>query len=201
MNYQRPSGIHRTYTTVSNSQFICTINQVCSAVEAREFLAIVRAEMPDASHHVYAFRVGYGNSVVEGMSDDGEPSGTAGPPVLAVLRGTQSGDIIIVITRYFGGIKLGTGGLVRAYTKAAQNGLATLKLEYNIIQKMLGVELPYPLYEPIKRLIQACKGTIEDESFDILVMLIVRMPLDSLKIFRQQLNELSAGQVNPIEFD
>jgi putative IMPACT (imprinted ancient) family translation regulator len=79
--------------------------------------------MPNASHHVYAFRVGHGNSIIEGMSDDGEPTGTAGPPVLAVLRGTQIGDIIVIVTRYFGGTKLGTGGLVRAYPEAAQIAL------------------------------------------------------------------------------
>ena len=90
--------------------------------EAKAFLAAVRAEMPDANHHVYAYRVGFGNSVIEGMSDDGEPSGTSGPPVLAVLRGSGIGDVIVVVTRYFGGTKLGTGGLVRAYSDAARAG-------------------------------------------------------------------------------
>ncbi len=94
--------------------------------EAKAFLAAVRAEMPDANHHVYAYRVGFGNSVIEGMSDDGEPSGTSGPPVLAVLRGSGIGDVIVVVTRYFGGTKLGTGGLVRAYSEGARAGLESL---------------------------------------------------------------------------
>jgi putative IMPACT (imprinted ancient) family translation regulator len=118
-----------------------------------------------------------------------------------VLRGTQIGDIIIVITRYFGGIKLGTGGLVRAYTEAAQNGIVTFKVEYNIIKRIVGIEMPYSLYEQIKRLIQTCEGTIEDESFDIKVMLMVKIPLDALKIFQKQLAELSAGQVKAIELE
>ena len=137
--------------------------------------------MPDASHHVYAFRVGFGNSVVEGMSDDGEPSGTAGPPVLAVLRGTKLGDIVMVIVRYFGGTKLGTGGLVRAYTEAAQNGLASLTTEYNIIKKTIGIDLPYSLYEKLKRLIQTYDAAIEDEIFDTKVTLIIKIPSTILK--------------------
>jgi uncharacterized YigZ family protein len=201
MNYERPSGISRTYTTVLNSRFICIINHAHSVVEARKFLVEMHTEMPDASHHVYAFRVGFGNSVVEGMSDDGEPSGTAGPPVLAVLRGTKLGDIIIVIVRYFGGTKLGTGGLVRAYTEAAQTGLASLVTEYNIIKKTVGVDIPYPFYEKLKRLIYASDGIIEDEFFDTKVTLIVKFPLDKLKTFDKDLTEASAGQITFVEFD
>src|SRR5512134_2891681 len=108
-----PAGQHRTDIVVVNSRFITTIAPAAMPEDAKRFIASIRAEMPDASHHVYAFRAGYGNSVIEGMSDDGEPSGTAGPPTLAVLRGAGIGDIVLVTTRYFGGTKLGTGGLVR----------------------------------------------------------------------------------------
>jgi uncharacterized YigZ family protein len=199
--YQRPIGFHRTETEVSNSRFICTIERVTSPAEVKSVLAKLRAEMPDASHHVYAFRVGYGNSVIEGMSDDGEPSGTAGPPVLAVLRGSQLGDILIVVTRYFGGTKLGTGGLVRAYGDAARTGLAELPTEYNIVKKMLGLEIPYPLYEQVKRLVAEHHGTIEDETFAADVTLIVQMPEDDIPAFTPALTDLTHGRVEPLLLD
>src|SRR6185295_20259621 len=95
--YLIPTQTHRVTTAVSNSRFLTTIGHVNTVDEAKAFLAAVRAEMPDANHHVYAYRVGYGNSVIEGMSDDGEPTGTAGPPTLAVLRGANIGDTLVVV--------------------------------------------------------------------------------------------------------
>lgn len=201
MNYERPSGISRTSTAVSNSRFICIINQACSVTEAREFIAEIRAEMPDASHHVYAFRIGFGNTVIEGMNDDGEPSGTAGPPLLAVLRGIGLGDIVIVVVRYFGGTKLGTGGLVRAYTESAQGGLENLSTEYNITKKTIGIDIPYSLYEQMKRLIHACEGVIEDEFFEGQVTLILKMPAYNVQAFETNLTELTNGQVVLVQFD
>ncbi len=200
-SYLRPSGFHRTETQVSNSRFICTIDRVTTAAEVKPYLARLRAEMPDASHHVYAFRIGYGNSVIEGMSDDGEPPGTAGPPVLAVLRGSPLGDILVAVTRYFGGTKLGTGGLVRAYGDAARQGLASLPTETNILKKMLGLEVPYPIYERVKRLIAEHQGAVEDETFAADVTLMVNMPVETIPAFTQALRELSNGQVEPVMLD
>jgi uncharacterized YigZ family protein len=154
--------------------------------------------MPDASHHVYAFRIGYGNSVIEGMSDDGEPSGTAGPPTLAVLRGTKLGDILVVTSRYFGGTKLGTGGLVRAYSDAARHALTTLKTEQKIPKKILGIELPYSLYEIVKRLVAQHHGTIQDETFAADVTMLVRFPVDDIPTFTAALTQISAGRLTPI---
>lgn len=145
--YLIPAQTHRINTAVSNSRFITTIGRVNTVEEAKSFLAAIRSEMPDANHHVYAYRVGFGNSVIESMSDDGEPSGTSGPPVMAVLRGSGIGDVVVVVTRYFGGTKLGTGGLVRAYGDAAREGLATLPTERKIEKATLGIELPYHYFE------------------------------------------------------
>ena len=88
--YPIPARTTRVETVVVNSRFIATIGRADTVAEARQFIQAARDEMPDATHHVYAFRVGYGGSVTEGMSDDGEPSGTSGPPVLAVLRGVSA---------------------------------------------------------------------------------------------------------------
>jgi uncharacterized YigZ family protein len=151
--------------------------------------------MPGASHHVYAFRAGYGKSVIEGMSDDGEPSGTAGPPILAVLRGTDIGDTIIVVTRYFGGTKLGTGGLIRAYSDAARNGLANLSTEANSIRKTLGVDVPYPIYQLVSRLVIQFGGVIEHKTFTTQIKLVIKIPIDNLDKFQQGLTDMTAGKV------
>lgn len=201
MDYRIPLETHRTEITVVNSRFITTIGYVQSADAAKQFLGDVRAEMPDASHHVYAFRIGFGNSITEGMSDDGEPSGTAGPPVMAVLRGAEIGDVIVVVTRYFGGTKLGTGGLVRAYGDAAREGLSTLKTVLNVRKQVVGIELPYPLYERVRRLISQFEGEIEDEDFAAAITIMVRLPLHRVASFADELKELSAGQVIPVPFD
>lgn len=201
MTYQIPAQTHRTTINVINSEFIATVGYASTVEEAKSFIAAVRAEMPDATHHVYAFRVGHGNSVIEGMSDDGEPSGTAGPPVLAVLRGSNLGDIVIVVTRYFGGTKLGTGGLVRAYSDAARTGLSTLKTEAKVARALLGIETSYSMYELIKLLVHKHEGEVTDETFAGDVTIIAQFPLDQIEPFSRALSELTAGRVQPVRLD
>lgn len=196
--YRIPAQSHRVTTAVSNSRFITTIGHVTSVDEAKAFLAATRAEMLDASHHVYAYRVGFGNSVIEGMSDDGEPSGTSGPPVLAVLRGSGIGDVIVVVTRYFGGTKLGTGGLVRAYGDAARAGLESLPTERKIEKTLLGIETSYHHFEQVKRLIAQFDGTIDDETFAGDVTLLASFPADRVEDFSEAITELTAGSVQPV---
>ena len=124
MRYLIPKQRTVAETRVKNSRFVATLEQVGSVEAAKELIAEMRAAHVGANHHVYAFKIGFGASVTEGMSDDGEPSGTSGPPVMAVLRGAGVGDAVLVVSRFFGGTKLGTGGLVRAYGGAAALALA-----------------------------------------------------------------------------
>lgn len=192
--YHRPASRHRTEIVVIKSRFITTVSRADTADEARAFIHAIRQEMPDASHHVYAFRAGYGNNVIEGMSDDGEPSGTSGPPTLAVLRGADIGDIALVTTRYFGGTKLGTGGLVRAYTEAAQAALAALPTEWRAPKARIGLDTSYSNYEPVKRLIEAHDGHIDDETFAGDVSIILTLLQTQVSRFGTELTELTAGQ-------
>ncbi|MCY4246257.1 MAG: YigZ family protein, partial [Chloroflexi bacterium] len=196
-----PAQTIRSELVIRRSRFLTTIAPVATVACARDFLAGVRAEMPEASHHVYGFRVGFGKTVTEGMSDDGEPTGTAGPPTLAVLRGSGIGDIALVTTRYFGGAKLGTGGLVRAYTEAAQLALEELATELKVERRAVGIELPYSLYTIVLRMIAAHHGNVEDEVFDGQALLVARFTLDDLQRFTAELRERSAGQVAPVELD
>ena len=100
------------------SKFICNIFYVESTEEAEEKLKIIKKKYYDAKHNCYAYRILEGSNIIERSSDDGEPSGTAGMPILDILRGKEIGNIIVIVTRYFGGILLGTGGLVRAYSES-----------------------------------------------------------------------------------
>lgn len=196
--YLIPQATQRTQTSVANSRFITTIGRVNSVEDTKAFLAQIRAEMPDASHHVYAFRIGYGNSTIEGMSDDGEPTGTSGPPVLSVLRGSKVGDVMIVVTRYFGGTKLGTGGLVRAYTEAAQVALADLAIEEKIEKVLLGVEATYTFYGQIKRLVESYHGVLKEETFEADIIMVIEFPEVEVEAFSNALRDLTSGKITPV---
>lgn len=194
--YPIPADTIRTELRVVNSRFITTVGEARTAAAARAFVSRVSEEFADASHNVYAFRAGYGSSITEGMSDDGEPSGTAGRPVLAVLRGADLGDVAMVVTRYFGGTKLGTGGLVRAYTEAARAALADLPRTERFERRRGLITSPYNLYEPIKHLIDECGGQIEAEDFAGNVTIRVIFPVDNVAPLDDALRELSAGRLS-----
>ena len=199
--YPIPQTTTRIEYMMSNSRFISTVGYAASIDEAKAFIQSIRDEMPDASHHVYAFRVGYGSSVIEGMSDDGEPSGTSGPPALAVLRGSNIGDIVLVITRFFGGTKLGTGGLVYAYTNAAKEAITALPTELKVARKLVGVTVPYHLYERLKQLTDKYEGLLEEEDFGAEITRYIRFPEENITPFSEDIRELSAGQVTPVLLD
>jgi uncharacterized YigZ family protein len=194
--YPIPARTTRVETRVVNSRFIATAAGAKTVEAARAFIDGIRAEFSDATHNVYAFRTGYGASVTEGMSDDGEPAGTAGRPALAVLRGADIGDVVLVITRYFGGTKLGTGGLVRAYTEAAQAALAALPRGQRVTLRRGKVALAYHQYEPGRRLIEAQGGQIEDESFAEQVTLTVVLPASDVPTLDDALSEMSGGRLH-----
>jgi uncharacterized YigZ family protein len=191
-----PAGPARTEIRASNSRFIANAAPSATVEAARAFITAVRAEMPDASHHVYAYIVGHGATTTLSMTDDGEPPGTAGRPVMAVLKGSGLGDVALVITRYFGGTLLGTGGLVRAYGDAAKAVLAILPRAEKIDRRELSLALPYAAYEPARRLIAAHAGSILEETFAADVALRVSLPLVEIAAFTAELGELTAGQAN-----
>jgi uncharacterized YigZ family protein len=195
--YLIPAAPVRVETEVSRSRFIASLANAPTVEAARAYIATIRTEMPDASHHVYAFKVGYGPSITEGVSDDGEPTGTAGPPSLAVLRGAEVGDVVLVVTRYFGGTKLGTGGLVRAYGDAARTAIAAMTTREKVYLRQLGLTLPYNFYERVKLLLPDYEATLDDESFETDVTLYLTMPLEIVDRFSEAIRELSSGRVTP----
>ncbi len=199
--YPVPARTTRIENIVVNSRFIATMGRADTVKDAKAFIQSVRDEMPDATHHVYAFKVGYGGSVTEGMSDDGEPSGTSGPPILAVLRGADIGNVVIVVTRYFGGTRLGTGGLVRAYGGAAKDALAALPVEMKIEKHYVGITVAYTYYERLKLMLADHRADIDSEEFDAEVTVYVYLPVDQLDSLTSALQNLTAGRVAPIVLD
>ena len=133
--------------------------------EAKAFVARIKHEFADASHNVSVYLVGHGATVIAHCTDDGEPSGTAGRPALAVLQGSGLGDVAVVVTRYFGGTKLGTGGLVRAYGDAVREVLAVLPRAEKVPTYTVLVAAPYPFFERVRLPIEAHRGQILDEDF------------------------------------
>ena len=195
--YPVPAESIRRELLVVNSRFIASLAPAASVEAARTWISQVKAEFPDASHHVPAFRIGWGESVIAHCSDAGEPSGTAGRPALAVLEGSGLGDVVVVVTRYFGGTKLGTGGLVRAYGDAVRAVVQAVPRAERIPCHTVMVELPYNLLERARRLVAASRGQLLDEDFTASVVLTARFPLEDYPAFLSALTELTNGAVQP----
>lgn len=180
---------------VLNSRFIASLDYVESMEEARNFLASIRKKFPDASHNVPAFVVGGGNSSTEFCSDDGEPSGTSGRPLLSVLRGSGLGNVAVVVTRYFGGTLLGTGGLVKAYSEAGKKVLEVARRGELVEVSCLALTLPYNLLEHFKKMAEDSRCTISGLVFQELVHVELAVPSAELETFNARLANLSAGTV------
>jgi len=193
--YSIPTSTHRHCHEIKGSRFITTITHAPTVDEARHFISVIREEMPDASHHVYAFIVGFGENVTEGMSDAGEPSGTAGRPSLAVLRGAQIGDIALVTTRYFGGKKLGTGGLVRAYTEAAQLALGGLPTQTLVETRDMYCRLHYRYLIQVRRILSDYHADIVKETFSDEVDLAIKVASHKYEELMAALTNLTSGQI------
>lgn len=196
--YRIPARETRTEIEVLNSRFIATAAPVFSVDEARAFVARIRAEFADATHNVPAFLVGHGATVIAHCHDDGEPSGTAGRPALAVLSGSGLGDIAVVVTRYFGGTRLGTGGLVRAYGDSVRAILEILPLAEKVPTHTVLMACPYSFYEQVGLLIEAHHGQILDQEFGADVTVTARFAVEHFPAFQAGLSDLSNSSLEAV---
>ena len=194
--YPIPAKEVQTEITVVNSRFIATAGPTFSVTEAKTFIKRIKNQFSDASHNVPAYVIGYGASVTAHCNDDGEPSGTAGRPALAVLHGSGIGDISVVVTRYFGGTKLGTGGLVRAYSDAVRAVLDVLPRAERVSTHTIMLESPYPLYDRLSLLIPEFNGQIMDQDFGVQVTLTLRFAIEDLPGFEDAVRELSRDTID-----
>ena len=176
------------------SRFIAEIRPVESEEEAMAFIAEVKKKYWDARHHCSAFTIGEKNEVAR-CSDDGEPKGTAGRPMFTVLLHCGVGEIAAVVTRYFGGTLLGTGGLVHAYQGMVKKGLETLPVTERIETARIFVEMEHRFYEHAVSVIGRCQGTILKRNFAADVSLLVETAQTQAEKLMSALGEISAGRI------
>ena len=193
--YAIPLNEIRREHVVVNSRFTATLAPVFSAEEARIFISRINKEFSDASHNVPAYIIGGGNTITEYCSDDGEPAGTSGKPALAVLRGSGLGDVAVVITRYFGGTLLGTGGLVKAYTEATQLVVQAVGRGWRVPVHVVLLAISYNLLERVRLMVGRNNGEVLGEDFAGDVTMTLQFPVETFDGFQKEIQELSAGKL------
>ena len=195
LRYAIPSRIYRVEELIQRSRFITTAAHAPDANAANAFVDSVRESFPDATHHCWAFVAGPPGSTAHiGMSDDGEPHGTAGRPMLTVLLHSGVGEVVTVCTRYFGGVKLGTGGLSRAYAGGVKLLLQTLPTELKIKRVHINVRVAYPHVESLQRLLDDLEVVVEHEEYGEEVKYQIAVPSMTLETLREQLAQLTSGE-------
>jgi uncharacterized YigZ family protein len=186
----------RVEEVILRSRFISTAAPAETVAAARAFIDEIRREFPDANHHCFAYVVGPPGSTAQmGMNDDGEPGGTAGRPMLAVLHGSGVGDGAVVITRYFGGTKLGTGGLVRAYSGGVKAALAALPVCEKVAWAVLRARGPYHWITPVTRLLHQYEASLVAQSYEADVSWGIRVPEEQADGLVAALTELTHGEI------
>ena len=178
---------------IKGSRFISEAFPVKSQAEAREVLRAQKEEYEDATHVVHAFITGETGGIM-GMSDDGEPSGTAGRPVLEVLKGSGITNILITVTRYFGGTLLGTGGLSRAYSGGAKDVLAVAETEPLVAKQEFSVSVQYDKYDIVKRAFKDFHIEIEGEDFAEAIAIKGLIFSDEAKAFSERIFDITQGK-------
>ena len=178
---------------VKNSRFIAEAAPVDTPEGARELWHARKVQYDNGGHIVYAFITGPQGNIM-GCSDDGEPSGTAGRPMLAVLKGSGLTNVIITAARWFGGTKLGTGGLVRAYSDCARLALENARVCELLPMVRFGIVLPYNYYDQAKRLFDACGFTVLEEEFSTAVTLHGEIKEADAPQLKKELSELTCAK-------
>jgi len=175
--YPIPARVHRVEETIQRSRFLTALAHAPAADAAHAFVDRIREEHPDATHNCWAFVAGPPGSTTHiGMSDDGEPHGTAGRPMLTTLLHSGVGEVVAVCTRYFGGVKLGTGGLSRAYSGGVKLALESLPMEERVERVRVELVVGYPDVDAVQRLLAEHDIVVEEEDFGAEVRLLCAVP-------------------------
>ena len=187
--YQIPKNKQTTEQTVKKSQFICSVRHCSHRDHADQFIREIQILHPSANHNCWAYIAGAPDDPSNwAMSDDGEPKGCAGKPMFNVLQHSGIGEICVVISRYFGGIKLGTGGMARAYSSTVQQALEKLNTITKYHYQTITLELPYSLLRPIENILTAQNAVITAATYEGAITLTVNLREDSEP---ETLNKLS----------
>ena len=200
--YPVPAAEHRVAAEISRSRFVATLAPADTVEAAQAFVARMRREFPDATHNCWAYLVGPpGSTGRVGMSDDGEPHGTAGRPMLTALLHSGVGDVAAVVTRYYGGTKLGTGGLVRAYGGCVAGALASLPRAERVEWAGCRVTVGYADVAAVQQLVPAHEGRFLAETYAADVTYAVELPAGRLPAFAAAVRDATRGQarVEPVD--
>ncbi len=189
--YLIPTAAAEAGLVEKRSRFIGHVWPVDSEEEARGWIEAMKKKYYDARHNCWCYRIKEGG--VERYSDDGEPQGTAGQPMLNVFQREEVTNVCCVVTRYFGGVLLGAGGLTRAYTKGAKDALDAVGIATMSLWTLWDVPCTYPLFERMKLEIAACGGVVRDAEYGADIILRAAFPAGGAEQFAPRLTELSAG--------
>lgn len=193
--YAIPGARHRAEVVIDRSRFLCTVGEAMSSDDAQVFVRAVNAEFPDATHHCWAYVIGApGSTDRVGLSDDGEPHGTAGRPMLTVLLHSGVGDIVAVVTRWYGGTKLGTGGLVKAYNGAVQQTLREMPRTMRITYAFLDVRVSYASVSALQLLWPLHEVEVLGDEYGADVRFSLRYPIAADALLRQSIRDVTRGQ-------
>ena len=191
--YRVPFAASESEFTEKRSRFISHLFPVKTEEEAQAHIREIKSRYHDARHNCWCYRIG--RNVVR-YSDDGEPQGTAGQPMLKVFEHENVTDFCCVVTRYFGGILLGTGGLTRAYSKGAKDALTAAGAAALGRWSRLEIPCTYPLFERVKLEIAGLDGVVDDTEYGADILLHVSVKTDRVEKLQRQLTELSGGQIS-----
>ncbi|QLL77493.1 YigZ family protein [Ligilactobacillus saerimneri] len=179
---------------IRKSEFICSLARVTTEEEAQAFIAQVRKEHYKATHNCFAYVLGM-HDEIQRQSDDDEPSGTAGVPILKALQNLAVRNVCAVVTRYFGGIKLGAGGLIRAYSNATSHALTEIGLVRRVVQQQVFFTIAYPLLGKLQNYLENKHISIIDTQFTDQVTLEIAIDEEQSSTLQQQVYDFLNAQV------
>lgn len=183
-----------TTKKVKGSSFVAAATPIASESDATAFIHEISKLYHDATHHCFAYRIGFDDHLVQRSSDDGEPSGTAGKPILQAITGRGLTHTAVVVTRYFGGTKLGTGGLIRAYSDAAASALDSAQIAIHVVRQSIRVKFPYDETSAVMRLIGSVDGRVTETLYGQETEMVVDVRLREMDHFRERLIDATRGR-------
>ena len=193
--YYVPTGPAQAELVEKRSRFIGQVFAAEDEAQARACIEAVKKKHYDARHNCWCYRLHGG---AERYSDDGEPQGTAGQPMLSVFQREGVENVCCVVTRYFGGVLLGAGGLVRAYTQAAKDALDAAGISVVRPWLQTAVPCPYSFFERVRLEVEACGGVLGETEYADQVTVHALLPTDRVEHFTAKITELTAGGVVPL---
>ncbi|MFB6468926.1 YigZ family protein [Cytobacillus sp. Hz8] len=196
--YHTVKGLGDHEIVIQKSRFIAHINRAVTEEEAQQFILSIKKKHWDATHNCSAYLIGE-NDQIQKANDDGEPSGTAGVPILEVLKKKKLKDTVVVVTRYFGGIKLGAGGLIRAYGKSASEGIEATGIVECKLMKIMHTKIDYPWLGKLENELRSSEYTIKEIHYLDKVEIEAFVDENKVSRFCDWMIELTNGQCELLE--